>query len=136
MPLADHDVTLGLWIEFPPFLEGSSYRDPSQFPFYQNLSEVSGIDLSFTTVNMAAASEQFNLAVASQSFPDIVCNPGYNFMEDFINMDGTAVFSAASERFRDYVTMMHQWYQDGLIYKDYYGTSDLIRATAHARDMV
>ena len=243
MPLADHDVTLGLWIEFPPFLEGSSYSDPSQFPFYQNLSEVSGIDLSFTTVSMAAASEQFNLAVASQSFPDIVCNPGYYtgsvddaiendvffdatnllpeyapnylavinrddetrraaysqdgrvgvfweiakeafpansglvirqdwldaldlkvpatydefhdvlaafrehyqiespiytdsnslflelssgyyFMEDFINMDGTAVFSAASERFRDYVTMMHQWYQDGLIYKDYYVYSE------------
>lgn len=243
MPLADHDVTLGLWIEFPPFLEGTSYTTPADFPFYQNLSEVSGIDLNFTPISMASASEQFNLAVASQSFPDIICNPGYytgsvddaiendvffdatdllpeyapnylavinrddetrraaysqdgrvgvfweiakeafpansglvirqdwldqvgmevpktyeqlhdvlaafkdtfqaespiytdsnsiflelssgyHFKEDFINMDGTAVYSAGADQFKDYVEMMNQWYQEGLIYKDYYVYSE------------
>ena len=243
MPLANHDVSLGLWIEFPPFLEGSSYSDPSEFPFYQNLSNVSGIDLNFTSISMASASEQFNLAVASQSFPDIICNPGYysgsvddaiendvffdatdllpeyapnylsvinrddetrrdaysqdgrvgvfweiakepypansglvirqdwldtvgmdvpktydelhdvlvafketfnaeapiyndsnsiflelsagyGFKEDFIDMDGTAVYNASAEHFKDYLTMMNQWYQEGLIYKDYYVYSE------------
>lgn len=33
--------------------------------------------------------------------------------------DGKFQFSAAREEFRDYVTMMHQWYEEGLIYPDF-----------------
>ena len=243
MPLADHDVTLGLWTELAPFLSGTAYEDPNLFPFYQNLSEATGVDFNFTVVSMTAAEEQFNLSVASQSFPDIICQPGYysgslddaiendvfldftdlaaeyapdflavantsdeiaravysqdgrlavfyeiatdpypsnsglvirqdwldevgmdapttydelhdvlvafketfnaespmftnadsimkelssgyGFQGDFTNMDGTAVYSASSENFEAYVTMMHEWYEEGLIYSDYYVYAD------------
>lgn len=75
MPLANHDITYTMWLEWPPFLEGTSYATPNDFPFYQNLSAVSGVDFDFTQVSFMAAAEQFNLMVASESYTDIICNP-------------------------------------------------------------
>lgn len=243
MPIADHDVTLRLWTELAPFLDGTSYEDPNQFPFYQNLSAATGVDFDFTVVSIMAAEEQFNLSVASQSFPDIICQPGYytgsvddaiendvfldvtdllpeyapdyfavinrddntrrdtysqdgrvavfweiakepypansglvirqdwldkvgmdapttydelhdvllafkeqldaespiyingdammleltsgyNFQNDFMDMDGTAVFGASAENFKPYLEMMSQWYQEGLIHHDFYVYAD------------
>lgn len=243
MPLANHDVTLTLWTELAPFLEGTAYENPNDFPFYQNLSQATGVDFEFTVVSMMAASEQFNLAVAAQSLPEIVCQPGYysgsgddaiendiftdvtdyleayapdylavinrdddvrrdtytqdgrvavfmevagepypansglvirqdwldqvnkevpvtyeelhdvllafkdqfgaespmfinnatlmteltsgyNFKDDFVDMDGTAVYSASSENFKTYLEMLHQWYTEGLIFGDYYVYAD------------
>lgn len=45
---------------------------------------------------------------------------GYNFESGFINIDGTAIFSASADGFKDYLTMMNKWYSEGLIYTDYY----------------
>ena len=238
LPIANHDVTLGIWYQWPPFLEGSALTTPNDFPFFQNLSEDTGVDFEFTLVSMMATSEQFNLAVASQSFPDIIATPsyysgslddaiendvyldvtdmveeyaphylalledpdirrdavsqegriavfweiakepypantglvvrqdwldevsmeapvtydelhdvllafkeqlgaesplfndgstlfkpltaGYNFQGSFCNIDGKAIYSATAEGFKDYITMMNQWYSEGLIHPDFY----------------
>lgn len=243
MPLANHDVTLTMWYEWPPYLtDGSGYETPNDFPFFQNLSDVTGVDFDFTVVSMIASDEQFNLMVASQSYTDVLCAPGkytgsldsaiendvfldltdlveeyapnylaqvsredvrrdvysqdgrlavfyeiakeeypanqgmvirqdwldklglstpktydelhdvllafktelgvespifidgtslfldltagYEFQDDFTNRDGEAVYSASSENFKTYLTMMHQWYEEGLIYQDYYTLAD------------
>ena len=235
MPLANHDVTLSFWFEWPPFLDGTEYESPNDYMFFQTLSEVTGLDFEFTKVSMMSASEQFNLMVAAQSYDDIICatsyysgsvdsaiesdiyldvtdmlreyaphylelasrdenwretfteegrvgvfyeiseeyyppnagpvirqdwlndvgmdvpetydqmhdvllafknqldvecpafmnddfyfSYGYGFTRDFSNVDGKAVYSVTADGFKDYVTRMHQWYEEGLIFHDYY----------------
>lgn len=73
--IADHDVTINLWYAWPPPLDSSGYSDPSEFPFYQALSQRTGVDFEFTIVGMAVASEQFNLMVASETLPDVITEP-------------------------------------------------------------
>lgn len=89
LPIANHDVTLGIWYQWPPFLEGSALQSPNDFPFFQNLSQDTGVDFEFTSISMMATSEQFNLAVASQSFPDIIASPSTysGSMDDAIEND-------------------------------------------------
>ncbi len=37
----------------------------------------------------------------------------------FCAQDGTVVFSATTDNFREYLVMMHRWYEEGLISKDF-----------------
>jgi putative aldouronate transport system substrate-binding protein len=38
----------------------------------------------------------------------------------FINVDGTVKYSPMEDGYRDYITMLHQWYEEGLLDPDYY----------------
>ena len=234
MPVANHDVTLSMWYEWPPYLDGNTdYNDPNDFPFFQNFSEVTGLDFEFQLVSMFAASEQFNLLVAADSLPEICCTityfsgsldstiendifldmtdmlpeyaphylheiqrddvwrdaysqdgrvpifyeigaktypcntgmflrqdwldqvnkevpttydqlydvltafkekfnayaqietdfyfgMGMDLQQDFSNIEGQAVYSVRGEHFREYIELMHKWYEEGLLFKDYY----------------
>lgn len=44
---------------------------------------------------------------------------GYCSSNDFYVEDGTVYAGYTSERFRDYLTMLHQWYEEDLISSDY-----------------
>lgn len=240
--IADHDVTINLWYAWPPPLDSSGYTDPSEFPFYQTLSQRTGVDFEFTIVGMAVASEQFNLMVASETLPDVITEPNrydgssdaaldegvyyditdlieenapdyyelvnreenfrdcysdtgriggfweiaeeefppnsglfirqdmletvgmtapetYDELHDvltaikdkydaespywlgydlfgtslsggmgvgsgFVNRDGTAVYSVLADGFKDYITLLKNWYDEGLIYGDFYSLLD------------
>lgn len=240
--IADHDVSVNVWYAWPPPLDSSGYTDPSEFPFYQNLSQRTGVDFEFTIIGMAVASEQFNLMVASETLPDIITEPsrydgssdaaldegvyyditdliemnapdyyelvnreenfrdcysdtgrmggfweiaeeefppnsglfirqdmleavgmtapetyeefhdvlaavkdkygcespywlGENLFSQnisgglglgggFVNRDGTAVYSVLADNFKDYISMLKDWYDEGLIYGDFYSLLD------------
>lgn len=44
---------------------------------------------------------------------------GYDIAPEFLVKDGTVMFGAVTEEYRDYLTMMNQWYNEGLIWKDF-----------------
>lgn len=55
---------------------------------------------------------------------------GYVSMMDapFYQVDGEVKFGPIQPEFKDYLTMMNQWYSEGLIYKDFYSVADPMTA--------
>ncbi|MBQ6384000.1 MAG: extracellular solute-binding protein [Clostridia bacterium] len=41
----------------------------------------------------------------------------------FINVDGTVKYSPIEDGYRDYITMLHEWYEEGLIDPDFYSNT-------------
>ena len=50
-----------------------------------------------------------------------VISVGFGVIEGYMNIDGTAVYGPAQEGWKEYVTLMNQWYNEGLIDKDFVG---------------
>ena len=55
---------------------------------------------------------------------------GYVSMMDapFYQVDGEVRFGPIQPEFKDYLTMINQWYSEGLIYKDFYSVADPMTA--------
>lgn len=58
----DTDVTLEYWVS----------RDPSEYPFGQQLTKETGIKVKYLTPPAGQAEEQFNIMLASGALPDIM----------------------------------------------------------------
>ena len=54
-----------------------------------------------------------------------VSTSGYATSSDFYVEDGVVYDGYTSDRFRDYVTMLHEWYEDGIISSDYVSVGNL-----------
>ena len=50
---------------------------------------------------------------------------GYASSNDFYVEDGVVYSGYTSDRFRDYLTMLHEWYEDGIISSDYVSVGNL-----------
>ncbi len=44
----------------------------------------------------------------------------------FINVDGTVKFSPIEDGYRDYLSMLHDWYEEGLIDPDFYSNTSFV----------
>ena len=49
---------------------------------------------------------------------------GFDISEGWYLADGQAAYPYASEGFREYLTMLHKWYEEGLIANDWYAIED------------
>lgn len=49
---------------------------------------------------------------------------GYGTTDDFYNDNGTATFGPAQESFKKYLHTIHQWYEEGLVDRDFVSNSD------------
>lgn len=66
----DTDVNLTCWMAFkPPHESISEYND---FPLLGDYAELTGVTVDFKSVSQMAATEQFNLMVASSEFCDMI----------------------------------------------------------------
>jgi len=67
-PIADGDQVLTLWTDFQ---EEDYLKSQNDFPIMPAMREATGIDFQFIEVSKSAASEQFNLMIASGEWPDM-----------------------------------------------------------------
>lgn len=71
LPLTDEDVTLSLWLALKPFLLAYNV-DVNNLTFFREMERRTGVSLDITSVAIFAASESFNLMVASGEYPDLI----------------------------------------------------------------
>jgi putative aldouronate transport system substrate-binding protein len=55
---------------------------------------------------------------------------GYDISSTYFVKDGQVYFGAVTDEYKDYLTMMNQWYSEGLIWKDFATYSDSIDEAA------
>jgi putative aldouronate transport system substrate-binding protein len=55
---------------------------------------------------------------------------GYNISSTYFVKDGQVYFGAVTDEYKDYLTMMNQWYSEGLIWQDFATYSDSIDEAA------
>ena len=67
-PIADGNQVLTLWTDFQ---EEAYLKSQNDFPIMPAMREATGIDFRFVEVSKSAASEQFNLMIASGEWPDM-----------------------------------------------------------------
>jgi putative aldouronate transport system substrate-binding protein len=65
------DVTLTYWVELTANLR-ANFTNMGETPFARGLAERTGVKLTYLHPVTGAASEQFNLIIASQDFPDLM----------------------------------------------------------------
>ncbi len=70
-PLVDETVELTYWNPYPQYLTGilDSVKDHQ---LWDDLTQITGVDLVITEVSETAANEQFNLMIASEEYSDIL----------------------------------------------------------------
>lgn len=56
---------------------------------------------------------------------------GFNIGIDWIALDGKIVHSITQPGYREYVELMHQWYEEGLLEQDFYGRTGFYDAPMH-----
>lgn len=76
-PLTDQDVTFELWYPFPGDLSDimEEYLGQGKNSVLQAAKETTGVNLSFILQSVNAATDNFNLMVASGDYPDLIFNP-------------------------------------------------------------
>lgn len=76
LPLTDEDVTLKIWL---PSVTGvlSVWGEYSEVPFFKELEARTGVHLEFETCVYGEEQTAFNLMIASEELPDIICFPNY-----------------------------------------------------------
>ncbi len=79
LPLADGDVTLTYWYSYPPFIP-NYLPSLEEKPVFEELTRVTGVNLDIIGVSQAALTEQFNLMIASSSYPDIIYGFGGSYI--------------------------------------------------------
>ncbi len=58
--------------------------------------------------------------LGSKGFPGNSCMvAGFETGESFLNKDGTVVYGPLEDGFEEYLTLMHHWYEEGLISRDF-----------------
>lgn len=75
-PFAEEEIVLTYWKLWPPFLEG---YDPMDASLFSTLYEATNVRVDVNTIGTDAASEQFNLMVASGDYLDIIENGVGNY---------------------------------------------------------
>jgi len=76
-PLTDQDVTFELWYPFPGDLSDimEEYLGEGKNSVLAAAKEITGVNLSFILQSVNAATDNFNLMVASGDYPDLIFNP-------------------------------------------------------------
>lgn len=76
-PLTDQEVTFELWYPFPGDLSDimEEYLGQGKNSVLQAARETTGVNLSFILQSVNAATDNFNLMVASGDYPDLIFNP-------------------------------------------------------------
>jgi len=76
-PLTTEDVTFELWYPFPGDLSDimEEYLGQGKNSVLARAKEITGVDLSFILQSVNAATDNFNLMVASGDYPDLIFNP-------------------------------------------------------------
>ena len=76
-PLTDQEVTFELWYPFPGDLSDimDEYLGQGKNSVLQAAKETTGVSLSFILQSVNAATDNFNLMVASGDYPDLIFNP-------------------------------------------------------------
>ncbi len=120
-PFSEEELTLTYWKLWPPFLEG---YDPMDASLFATLYEATNVKVDVSTIGTDAASEQFNLMVASGDYLDIIENGVSNYsggglkaIEDEVFVD---VMSYVQTYAPDYweVLQTDEIAQKNLIYAD------------------
>lgn len=75
-PFSEEEITLTYWKLWPPFLEG---YDPMEASLFSTLYEATNVKVDLHTIGTDAASEQFNLMVASGDYLDLIENGASNY---------------------------------------------------------
>ena len=75
-PFSEEEIVLTYWKLWPPFLEG---YDPMDASLFSTLYEATNVRVDVNTIGTDAASEQFNLMVASGDYLDIIENAVSNY---------------------------------------------------------
>ena len=75
-PFSEEEIVLSYWKLWPPFLEG---YDPMAASLFSTLYEATNVRVDVHTIGTDAASEQFNLMVASGDYLDIIENAVNNY---------------------------------------------------------
>ena len=75
-PFAEEEIVLTYWKLWPPFLEG---YDPLDASLFATLYEATNVKVDVNTIGTDAASEQFNLMVASGDYLDLIENGVGNY---------------------------------------------------------
>lgn len=75
-PFSEEELVLTYWKLWPPFLEG---YDPMDASLFSTLLEATNVRIELQTIGTDAASEQFNLMVASGDYLDIIENGVSNY---------------------------------------------------------
>lgn len=75
-PFSEEEIVLSYWKLWPPFLEG---YDPMDASLFSTLYAATNVRVDVSTIGTDAASEQFNLMVASGDYLDIIENGVSNY---------------------------------------------------------
>lgn len=60
----------------------------------------------------------------SSSYPDWIAS-GLNVSMDFsLDADGNCIYGPVEDNFREYLQIMNRWYEEGLLYQDFYSVSE------------
>ena len=76
-PLTEEDVTFELWFPFPGDLSDimEEYLGQGKNSVLAAAKEITGVNLGFILQSVNAATDNFNLMVASGDYPDLIFNP-------------------------------------------------------------
>lgn len=85
LPLANNDVTLSLWYSYPPWL--TNFIEIDEKPIFVEIQDILGVNLNITGVSLFAATEQFNIMMASGDYTDLITDFSYDNGMDAAVMD-------------------------------------------------
>lgn len=107
-PIYDSTKSANHWIR-GDWLEELSLEMPTT---YQELHDV------------LSAFHNYNRSVMVISSAADEYLPGYGISDTFyLDDSGAVAYGAATDTYREYLTMLNQWYEEGLIYQDFYTES-------------
>lgn len=71
LPLVDEETTMSMWMALKPFLMAYNVST-DDMTFYKEMEKRTGVHMDITSVAIFAASESFNLLIASGDYPDLM----------------------------------------------------------------
>lgn len=111
---ADEGPRAGLWLR-QDWLEALNLEVPTTFDEMENV--------------LTAFKDEYNpkmplLLTSDGFFSSYVLMGGYDVSASFYNQDGVVKYGPIEDGMRDYLEMMHRWYEEGLITSDFISTSE------------
>lgn len=99
-PLTTDEVHLSLWIA------GDTANQAAYFdrqPVWVAIQEATGITLDFEVVSMMASTEQFNLTIASGTYPDLIANVGSFYAQGISGAIQEGIITDLADYMDDYM---------------------------------
>ena len=115
----DGSVDISVWFASPPFASMmGDYAECDTWDFFINLSEMTGLNFSFTYGSFLTAADDFSLMVASGDFTDVISGNRYTAGVDAAIED--EVYLALNDLIEEYSPYYYQQLQRPEIKKDAY----------------